>query len=513
MMRRKNAGRLKVVLALKINELFGIDLRSLAVFRMALALLILWDLVSRSRDLTAHYTDRGVLPRAALISQFSNPWHLSLHLLNGTAPVQAALFLIAGLCAVTLLVGYRTRLCTWLSWALLVSLHNRNSMVLHGSDVLLRMMLFWALFLPLGACCSLDSLAHVSSPKPCHRAISMGTAAYLLQIVFVYWFNALNKTGVEWRTEGSAVYYALSIDQLATSIGHWLLQFPELLKGLTFATWWCEALGPFLLFVPIWTGPIRTAAIVGFWCLHVGFGVCLELGPFPWVSACTLLPFVPTWYWERSFMRRTLTRLGTLCEQAVVKRNLTTWFRSDEARRIVARRSSWLANSLAGCFLGYVLLWNLSTVKQFNYRMPQQIAWVGPLLRLDQMWNMFAPYPLKEDGWFVIPATLANSTHIDLIRGMAPVSWEKARGAVSLYNNYRWKKYLAHIWDKKYREHRRYFARYLCLSWNARHAGPTQLESFEIVYMLENTLPNYQPPEIQKVVLTQWFCSDRAKPQ
>ena len=56
------------------EQLFGLDLRSLALFRIGLALLIIIDLIKRSKDLTAHYTDFGILPRAALLEHFSNSW-------------------------------------------------------------------------------------------------------------------------------------------------------------------------------------------------------------------------------------------------------------------------------------------------------------------------------------------------------------------------------------------------------------------------------------------------------
>lgn len=55
-----------------------------------------------------------------------------------------------------------------------------------------------------------------------------------MEIVFVFWFGALLKSGPEWRVKGSAVYYALSVDQLATPIGLFLVQFPLVLKVLTF---------------------------------------------------------------------------------------------------------------------------------------------------------------------------------------------------------------------------------------------------------------------------------------
>ena len=50
----------------KCEEIFGIDLRSLALLRVGLALLVIIDLVQRSFDLKAHYTDLGILPRWAL---------------------------------------------------------------------------------------------------------------------------------------------------------------------------------------------------------------------------------------------------------------------------------------------------------------------------------------------------------------------------------------------------------------------------------------------------------------
>src|ERR1700678_2894139 len=45
-----------------LRNVFGLDLRSLALFRINIALVFLWDLQERARDLRAHYTEDGVLP-------------------------------------------------------------------------------------------------------------------------------------------------------------------------------------------------------------------------------------------------------------------------------------------------------------------------------------------------------------------------------------------------------------------------------------------------------------------
>ena len=41
----------------KLTNIFGLDLRSLAVFRIGLALVVMADLFSRFRGVSAHYKD------------------------------------------------------------------------------------------------------------------------------------------------------------------------------------------------------------------------------------------------------------------------------------------------------------------------------------------------------------------------------------------------------------------------------------------------------------------------
>jgi hypothetical protein len=66
------------------------------------------------------------------------------------------LFAIAALVAIALLVGYRTRLATVLL-ALLASLQARNPTLIQGGDNLLLLLLFWGMFLPLGARFAIDA--------------------------------------------------------------------------------------------------------------------------------------------------------------------------------------------------------------------------------------------------------------------------------------------------------------------------------------------------------------------
>src|SRR5262245_34918311 len=230
----------------KITNVFGADLRSLAALRIGVGLLLLVDLKWRAEDLVAHYTDFGVLPRSVLLEQAASRWFISLHVINGTWEVQALLFCIAAAFALALVAGYKTRIVTFVSWFLLVSLQTRNPVIGDASDVLLRMVLFWGIFLPWGACYSIDRADHPGCKHLPKRSLTWATAAYVAQIVFVYWFAALLKTGPQWRTDGTAIYLTLSIDQMTTAFGQYWLQFPRLLELLTGAVLWFEIIGPLL---------------------------------------------------------------------------------------------------------------------------------------------------------------------------------------------------------------------------------------------------------------------------
>lgn len=280
-----------------IDFVMGADLRSLALFRVVLALVIISDLVVRSTDLVAHYTDHGVLPREFFFKYNLWYWKVSFHLLTGSAFGQALLFGIAGFFALLLLVGYRTRIVTMVSWVFLISLHVRNPLILNSGDLLLGMLLLLSIFLPLGARYSFDSALNTKPREVPTRIVSFATAAILLQVISLYWFSVLLKSGPEWRVDGTAVYYALNMDMISTPIGKFFLPFEGLLTVLTWGVLAFEIIGPALLLVP--SNFVRVAAIAGFLAMHAGFGMFLSIGIFPWVAGLlSMIFFLPTRFWE-----------------------------------------------------------------------------------------------------------------------------------------------------------------------------------------------------------------------
>jgi predicted DCC family thiol-disulfide oxidoreductase YuxK len=283
----------------RLNQLFGFDLRSLALFRIGIALVVLADLIIRAGDLTAHYSDDGILPRSYLIETPVNPWYWSIHLLSGQPFVQGLVFLLAGLIAFALLVGYRTRLATIATWVLVISLHNRHPYVIFAADDVLRALLFWAMFLPWGAVYSVDSALNNSSQPLPKRFASIATFAFMVQQVLIYAGSAAYKAKSEVWHDGSAVYYALSFDQYATPIGQFFLaHLAWLLPPLTIFALWFEFFGPFLIFIPVKITFFRCLAILLFISLHISFGLFFTLELFPYLSIASWLAFIPSPIWD-----------------------------------------------------------------------------------------------------------------------------------------------------------------------------------------------------------------------
>lgn len=300
------------------REIFAVDLRTLALFRVLLGVYIILDLIFRARDLTAHYTDFGIMPRSDAVDFLSDS-SFSIHLINGSALFQALLFLIAGLFALMLLVGWRTRMATIASWFLMLSLQNRNTFILSGEDNLALVLLCWAVFLPLGARYSVDSALDKSAKTRPNFYFSIATAGLLLQGMSMYFFSALLKSDEQWMPDGTAVYYALQLDYLVTHFAIWFRQFETLLQGLTYYVYVLELVGPILIFSPILHRTLRIVIMIAFISMHLGFSLFLHIGLFPLISIIMNLTFLPGWVWD-GLERRLASRKAE---------SLTIWYNSD----------------------------------------------------------------------------------------------------------------------------------------------------------------------------------------
>jgi len=282
-----------------IQNVFNLDLRSLALFRICLALVNLIDLLTRFHNLIPHYTNDGVLPLPAL-KEVSNPFYWSLFSLSGQASFQLILFILSLIITVFFLIGYNTKISSILLWIFVISLQNRNPALLFAGDDFLRAILFWSMFLPLGVYYSIDSALNTTA-RPFPKSFLTGaTVAFIIQLTYVYIWSALYKARSElWFPKGEAVYYTLSFDPYATHFGKFLLQFPEeFLSFLTVSALWFETFGPLLVLIPFYNTVFRWIAICSFIILNIVFGLCFEIGVFPYLAISCWLALLPTSFWD-----------------------------------------------------------------------------------------------------------------------------------------------------------------------------------------------------------------------
>jgi len=455
----------------RFEQWFGIDLRGLAAFRVGLAALLLTDLVYRCLDFRAHYTEAGILPRALhreLFSAATPAW--SIHLVSDAAIFQAGLFALAFALAGALLFGYRPRAAALLSWVLLVSVQNRQPLIVHGGDMILRLLLFWSIFLPLPGRGYFRAAVRTSAPA--RIALSPASAALLLQVALIYAFAAIHKFHDPAWVRLTAVEDSFRVEGVATALARALLAWPALLAGLTASTLVVEAAAPLLAFSPWKTGPIRTGLVFAMGAFHLlAIGGTLRLGLVEYVMCVAWIPFLPTRFWDRAFSR--------------VRRPAVP------ATRLPLPGIA--ASSIAAIAFAIVLANNFASLDSARFRHPNW-AWLQAptrALALSQNWRLWST-PLR-NRYYVFPACLEDGSVVDLHTGLA-LDWDAPRRRSR--NNHWWKYQLHALGDPRGVRLLPAYAAYLARAWEREH--PDRPVVSMQMFRIDATRPADRPSELPR---------------
>ena len=452
-----------------VGTLIEIDLRSLALFRIGVALVLLVDLLSRVRDLDAHYGAHGVLPpqlartlwdQRVAVSPFT--WVAAWPSLLWSG---VALLALAALC---LMMGVFPRVAAATAWVLLAALQDRNPALYMAGDRYLLLLLMWCILLPTGARLSLRPGSLSAT-----RIRSWAGAGLLLQVVLVYVIAGLKKTRSEW-SDGTALWYALGEAEYVTAAGQWLRAQPAQIGSLSFSVKWVEILGPLLVLSPWCNGAARVAAVGLFWGLHLGLQTFQATGIFQLVGLAAWLVFLPSTLWDRrttdvSPERDPLTRPG--------KRGYSgRW-----SERLALVPIAYVLIVVSYAVTGVL-------VRGAAYPEPLWIHRAAVRLHLQEGWAMFSSFS-HEQLRFLAPGRLADGSQVEVLR-RAPLEWDRPRDFQSIQRGFRWARYLDNaiergLSDPPFQATHAALLECLCREWNAHSELKGRLQRVELVVVKE----------------------------
>jgi predicted DCC family thiol-disulfide oxidoreductase YuxK len=172
------------------------------------------------------------------------------------------------------------------------------------------------------------------------------------------------------------------------------------------------------------------------------------------------------------------------------------------------RSLKWLSEAAGAFMLTTLVMWNLTTIKKYNVQAPffQDVTrW----LHLYQEWNMFAPYPKRDNIWVEIPAVLSNGSEIELLTGDRDIFSIKDQAFYNYIPNEHWRKFYLNMSDRT--DYARYYGAYLCRQWNksnVRWIPETTLRKFEIIVFSQTNLSDGEKGGISRKLSWKHWCFD-----
>jgi hypothetical protein len=492
----------------RLVQLFTLDTRALAVFRIGLGLLLLVDLYCRVQQLEVDYTDFGMVPREFVGQGIGVRHDWMPHMWSGSLAWQASLFALTALLAVWLTIGFHTTLATAGCWFLLASLHHRNDLLVDGGDCVFTGCLFWGSFVPLGEVWSVDARRRSQQGiVPRNTIASPGTLALVVQVFLIYFSAGFMKSGETWR-QGTALFYALNLETFASPIGVRLLDYSHWLPAFAFAALYAERYGIFLLWCPFWQTRLRTILVLLGWTFHLTLVVIFELGLFPLVCIVAWIPLLPTPVWDWLAERKGRWR------PSLAGSNVANLSASPQQ---LAQQSSWPVvgrDVFVSCMLVIVVITNLwaSFPNYFTSHSPFPRFVTGTIdtFRLQRGWGLYAPDPGYRDGWFVATGKLANGQSVDLWNpGQEPT--DDKPSLRTYFKNQRWKRLSFVLPDPRHKRTGEALLGWLVRRWNRDIAkSPAErCQRAELRYWIEVTDANKRLPWVERKLYEMDVSADK----
>lgn len=261
----------------------------LAALRIGIAAVLLVDLLTTYWPYVGDLFGANSLGQPSLFAWRWWPKYWYWSVLRGVESPTALRLAMAvwTICTVGLLVGWHTRACAVLTWAVSTSFANLNPNVDNAGDTIRGIILFYLMLCPSGAAWSFDARrARRTRPALVHP---WPLRLLFVQMVVIYFCNGVHKAkGIDWPA-GDSLYYVLADLSLTrwsyagVPVPYWMT------KGLTWLVLGWEIGFPVLV---LWR-PLRFIALAFGVLFHLGIWLSMELGNFAPYMLCLYLPLLP----------------------------------------------------------------------------------------------------------------------------------------------------------------------------------------------------------------------------
>lgn len=498
---------------------FGdVDTLPLDAFRVVFGVMLAWHFLDYVPDAGLLFADWGILPRSFAFGGGLRESRLSLLDAVGTTWMATA-FLVASIgAAVMLAAGYRTRLASVLCFLAVLSVHERNPLVLDGSDTVFRVVAFWLMFAPIGRSLSLDgAIARARGLAIARTGPAFTLRLLQLQVTAIYALNFWNKAqGSRWA-DGSALHFALHLeDFLVRDLGTYVADWEWFTVIGTYGALVFEGLFLPLVFFPLFQPYLRAVGLAMGAAFHGSIALLMKVGWFSYVMPATyLLFFEPAWVeWVAARLSAVLgprvRRAGDRMVRALAALPASRPPTSDRANG-----PAMMLGRAALAVLFALSLW-YATPKPVGPALPYHAAYVVELCGLHQSWDMFAPQPLDHEGRLEIVGKLENGVEIDLLRaGYGQGGFRPTRPYYDGWYYSRWFKVAERMASPDWVDYRLEYARSICRAYNSDLAlGTPRLKTFEIRWVRRRIVyPEEQVPEWGATLIWEHRCYDDPVPE
>lgn len=267
----------------------------LGLFRLVFGLLVLAYGLLLFPDRVLWFGERGLLTSADAdrYNQFTSVG-ARINLLHGVSSEHwlTVFFVVFLLGSLMLALGLATRFSSILVFVMLATLHNRDAIIHNSGDTLMMVMAAYLVLAPAGAACSLDRLWRVRHGREGETPpliVPWVQRLMQLQIAAVYCSTFFSKIGgATWR-DGTAVYYALHLADVARFPVPWIdARHAWFIHGLT----WGSIAIELSLWTLIWLPRTRLYALAAGVLLHLGIEYAMNIPLFSFLMITCYLLFL-----------------------------------------------------------------------------------------------------------------------------------------------------------------------------------------------------------------------------